>query len=57
MLHMHRPGPTLARRLGAQIVGPPFADHTTIAVAAVLADVIGGYQPPPLIRNGGRRSG
>ena len=35
--------------VGAQIVGPPLADHTTIAFAAALGDLIGGYHPPPLI--------
>jgi amidase len=38
--------------VGAQIVGPPFADHTTIAVAGVLGDVVGGYRPPPLVTSG-----
>lgn len=33
--------------VGAQIVGRPFADHTTIAVAGVLGEIIGGYRPPP----------
>jgi amidase len=35
--------------VGAQVVGPPYADRTTIAFAAAMGDVIGGYRPPPLI--------
>jgi hypothetical protein len=31
------------------IVGPPYGDRTTIAFAAAIAAVIGGYQPPPLV--------
>lgn len=33
--------------VGAQIVGRPFADHTTIAVAGMLGRLTGGYRPPP----------
>jgi amidase len=40
--------------VGAQVVGPPFADHTTIAFAAALAELAGGYRPPPLIAATGR---
>jgi amidase len=36
--------------VGAQIVGPPYADRTTIAVAAALEAVTGGLPPPPLVR-------
>jgi amidase len=43
--------------VGAQIVGPPFADHTTIAVAGVVADVVGGYRPPPLVTADEARTG
>jgi amidase len=35
--------------VGVQIVGPPFADHTTIAFAAALGELTGGYRPPPLV--------
>jgi amidase len=35
--------------VGAQIVGRPFSDHTTIAVAGMLAQLTGGYRPPPLV--------
>lgn len=35
--------------VGAQIVGPPFADHTTIAVAGILGELVGGYRQPSLI--------
>lgn len=38
--------------VGAQIVGPPFADHTTIAFAAALGGVAGGYRPPALVAGG-----
>jgi amidase len=33
--------------VGAQIVGPLFEDDTAITFAELLADVIGGYEPPP----------
>jgi amidase len=33
--------------IGAQIVGPAHGDRTTIAVAGILAEFCGGYQPPP----------
>ena len=36
--------------VGAQIVGAPYADRTTIAVAAALRVATGGLPPPPLIR-------
>jgi hypothetical protein len=28
-------------------VGPPFEDDTAVAFAELLADVTGGFQPPP----------
>jgi amidase len=34
--------------VGAQVVGPPYEDDTAITFAELLADVIGGYEPPPL---------
>ncbi len=34
--------------VGAQIVGPLYEDDTAITFAEVLADVVGGYEPPPL---------
>jgi amidase len=34
--------------VGAQIVGAPYADRTTIAVAAALREVTGGLPSPPL---------
>jgi amidase len=34
--------------VGAQIIGPLYEDDTAITFAELLADVIGGYQPPPL---------
>jgi amidase len=33
--------------VGVQIVGPEYADRTTIDFARLLAEVIGGYVPPP----------
>jgi amidase len=33
--------------VGLQIVGPEFADLSSIWLAGQLADLIGGYQPPP----------
>ena len=34
--------------VGAQIVGPLHDDDTAITFAELLADVVGGYEPPPL---------
>jgi amidase len=34
--------------VGAQIVGPLYEDNTAITFAELLADVVGGYDPPPL---------
>jgi amidase len=34
--------------VGAQVVGPLHEDDTAITVAELLAEVAGGYQPPPL---------
>jgi amidase len=34
--------------VGVQIVGPPYEDDTAITFADLLAEVIGGYEPPPL---------
>jgi amidase len=36
--------------VGLQVVGPYLEDRTTIDFAARLAEVIGGYEPPPLAR-------
>ena len=36
--------------VGLQIVGPYLEDRTTVDFAARLADVIGGYEAPPLAR-------
>jgi amidase len=33
--------------VGVQVVGPPFEDDTAITFAELLADVTGGFQPPP----------
>jgi amidase len=35
-------------RVGAQIIGPLYEDDTAIAFAELLAQVIGGYEPPPI---------
>jgi len=34
--------------VGAQIIGPRYEDDTPITFAELLADVTGGYQPPPV---------
>jgi hypothetical protein len=34
--------------IGVQILGPRFEDDTAITFAALLAELAGGYQPPPL---------
>ena len=34
--------------VGAQIVGPLYEDNTAITFAELLAEAIGGYEPPPL---------
>ena len=33
--------------VGLQIVGPYLEDRTTIEFARLLADVVGGFEPPP----------
>jgi amidase len=33
--------------VGVQVVGPRFADRTTIAVAGMVGDLCGGFRPPP----------
>ncbi|MFA9430699.1 amidase [Egicoccus sp. AB-alg2] len=33
--------------VGVQVVGRPFADRTTLRVASLLADLTGGFRPPP----------
>jgi amidase len=33
---------------GMQIIGAPFADYSTIAVAALLEEAWAGFVPPPL---------
>jgi amidase len=33
--------------VGVQIIGPYLEDRTTIDFAKKIADVIGGFQPPP----------
>ncbi|HET9691720.1 MAG TPA: amidase family protein, partial [Acidimicrobiales bacterium] len=34
--------------VGIQVVGRRFADRTTLAVAALLEELLGGYRPPPI---------
>ncbi len=34
--------------VGVQIIGPLYEDNTAVTFAELLADVIGGYEPPPL---------
>ncbi len=34
--------------VGVQIIGPLYEDNTAVTFAEMLADVIGGYEPPPL---------
>jgi amidase len=34
--------------VGAQIIGPLYEEDTAITFAELLADVIGGYEPPPI---------
>lgn len=33
---------------GAQIIGPLYEDDTALTFAELLAEHIGGYEPPPL---------
>jgi amidase len=35
--------------LGVQIIGPPYQDDTAVTFAELLAELVGGYQPPPLV--------
>jgi len=37
--------------VGMQVVGPRFHDRRTIEVARRVAEVVGGYEPPPLVTN------
>lgn len=34
--------------VGAQLIGPPHEDGTAITFAGLLAEVVGGYERPPL---------
>jgi amidase len=34
--------------VGAQIIGPLYEDDTVITLAELIADVVGGYKPPPV---------
>jgi len=34
--------------VGAQIIGPLYEDDTALTFAELLADVVGGYEPPPI---------
>ena len=36
--------------VGVQVVAPYLHDHTAITVAGLLAAVVGGYEPPPIVR-------
>ena len=38
--------------VGMQVVGPRFEDDTALTFAELLADVVGGYRPPPGIDGG-----
>jgi amidase len=33
--------------VGVQIIGPHLGDRTTIAVAGMLEDILGGFRAPP----------
>ncbi len=35
--------------IGVQVVAPYLHDHTAIAVSGMLTEVIGGYNPPPIV--------
>ena len=41
--------------VGAQIIGPLYEDDTAPTFAELLADVIGGYEPPPRLPRPHRR--
>ena len=41
------PVPTSGLPVGVQIVGPEGGDYTTIEIARMLADLLGGFRPPP----------
>jgi amidase len=43
----HTPG---GLPVGVQIIAPLYEDGTALAFAELLADVIGGYRPPPIVR-------
>ena len=42
--------------VGAQILGPLYEDDTAIAFAGLLAEAIGGYEPPPIQAAAPKRS-
>jgi amidase len=33
--------------VGIQVIGPLYEDDTALTVAELLADITGGYEPPP----------
>ena len=35
--------------MGAQIIGPRWGDHTTLAVARLIEELRGGFVPPPMV--------
>jgi Asp-tRNA(Asn)/Glu-tRNA(Gln) amidotransferase A subunit family amidase len=35
--------------IGVQIIGRPFAEETVLAAAAIVEEVLGGWQAPPLL--------
>jgi amidase len=39
--------------VGAQVIGPLYEDDTAITFAELLGEVIGGYDPPPSVEDGG----
>ena len=36
--------------VGVQVVGPYLEDRTSLALAAHLSGLLGGYEPPPMAR-------
>jgi amidase len=43
--------------VGAQIIAPLYEDDTAITFAELAADVVGGYEPPPVTRSSAFRGG
>ena len=44
----------LDRTVGVQVIGPAYDDDTAITLVELLADLVGGFEPPPDLAVGQR---